>query len=618
MKFNILATATLMAAFIFGGTATDASAQSKKDLQEEINRLRDSLGLLSRQVETLEEENSRFRMEFAPVEESEDSSYFVQNGIAPEEYTTEVTDSLMDIWYTHQMAINAQDDFYDMDSVRFASNVPDEVYIERLKKMNSFIQIPYNDIVRNYIIMYSEKMYKRMPYMLGLCKYYMPLFEEMFDKYELPIELKAMAIIESAMNPRAESRVGAKGMWQFMYQTAKSYGLHVDSFVDERMDPVKSCEAAALYLSDSYNMFGDWNLAIASYNCGAGNVQKAIKRAGSRKFWDIWPYLPKETRTYVPAFVGALYTLEFYKEHGLKPESMVMPTAVDTLVIKKQLHLKQVSEITGAPLEELKNLNPQYRHEIIPGHEREYILRIPYQYTGSFIENEDTIYKHKASIYFDPVAIKKIKDGGDGVRIIHKVKNGEYLGKIASKYHVSVAKIKKWNNLKNDNIRVGQSLVIYRGGSGPSTAQTSSSKSSSSSSSSSKSTTSSSSSKSSSSGNTKITYTVKKGDSLGKIAEAHGVGLSKLKEWNGLKNDKIAIGQKLTIYTKGGPSKSTSSSSSSSSSAKGHSTYTVKSGDTFYSIAKNYPGVSAQNIMDYNGIKSTNLKPGMTLKIPKY
>ena len=609
-------TATLLAAFVFGGT--DVSAQSKKDLQEEINRLRDSLSILNRQMETLEEENGRFRMEFAAVEESEDSSEFIQSGIGPEEYTTDVTDSLMDIWYTHQMAINAQDDFYDMDSVRFASNVPDEVYIERLKKMNSFIQIPYNDIVRNYIIMYSEKMSKRMPYMLGLCKYYMPIFEEMFDKYEIPIELKAMAIIESAMNPRAESRVGAKGMWQFMYTTAKSYGLHVDSFVDERMDPVKSCEAAALYLADAYNMFGDWNLAIASYNCGAGNVQKAIRRAGSRNFWDIWPYLPRETRTYVPAFVGALYTLEFYKEHGLKPESMVMPTAVDTLVIRKQLHLKQVSEITGAPLEELKNLNPQYRHEIIPGHEREYILRIPYQYTGSFIENEDTIYKHKAAIFFDPVAIKKIKDGGDGVRIVHKVKNGEYLGKIASKYHVSVAKIKKWNNLKNDNIRVGQSLVIYRGGSGPSTAQTSSSSSSSKSSTTASSSSQSSSSKSGTSGDTKITYTVKKGDSLGKIAEAHGVGLSKLKEWNGLKTDKIAVGQRLTIYTKGGPAKSTSTSSSSSSSAKGHSTYTVKSGDTFYSIAKNYPGVSAQNIMDYNGIKSTNLKPGMTLKIPKY
>jgi membrane-bound lytic murein transglycosylase D len=395
-------------------------------------------------------------------------------------------------------------------------------------------------------------------------------------------------------------------MWQFMYNIAKSYGLHVDSFVDERMDPVKSCEAAALYLEDAYNVFGDWNLAIASYNCGAGNVQKAIKRAGSRKFWDIWPYLPRETRSYVPAFVGALYTLEFYKEHGIKPESMVMPAAVDTIVIKKQLHLKQVSEITGAPIEELKNLNPQYRHEIIPGHEREYILRIPYQYTGSFIENEDTIYKHKASIYFDPVAIKKIKDGGDGVRIIHKVKNGEYLGRIASKYHVSVAKIKKWNNLKNDNIRVGQSLVIYRGGSGPSAAQTSSSKSSSSKSSSSGS------SKSSSSGNTKITYTVKKGDALGKIAEAHGVGLSKIKEWNGLKNDNIKVGQKLIIYT------SSKSSSSSVSAAKGHTTYTVKNGDTFYSIAKNYPGVSAQNIMDYNGIESSKIRAGMTIKIPQY
>ena len=190
------------------------------------------------------------------------------------------------------------------------------------------------------------------------------------------------------------------------------------------------------------------------------------------------------------------------------------------------------------------------------------------------------------------------------------MKNGEYLGKIASKYHVSVAKIKKWNNLKNDNIRVGQSLVIYRGGSGPSTSNSGSSSSSKSSQSSS--------SKSSTSGDTKITYTVKKGDSLGKIAEAHGVGLSKLKEWNGLKNDKIAVGQKLTIYTNGGPAKSSSASTSSSSSAKGHTTYTVKSGDTFYSIAKNYPGVSAQNIMDYNGLTSSKLRPGMTLKIPQY
>lgn len=548
MKFNILMTATLMAAFIFGCSA-EASAQSKKNkqLQEELRILKDSLSILNKQVQNLEAENLKYRLDLAAAEqEGSDTATYIETGISPEDYTIEVTDSLMDLWYVHQMAIDAENDFFDMDSVKFQSNVPDEVYIERLKKMNSFIQIPYNDIVRNYIIMYSEKMKQRMPYMLGLCKYYMPIFEETFDRHEIPVELKAMAIIESAMNPRAESRVGAKGMWQFMYHTAKSYGLHVDSFVDERMDPVKSCEAAALYMYDAYKMFGDWILAIASYNCGPGNVRKAIKRAGgSREFWDIWPYLPRETRYYVPAFVGALYTLEYYKEHGLKPESMVMPTGVDTLVIKKQLHLRQVSEITGAPIEDLRNLNPQYRHEIIPGHEREYILRIPYQYTGDFIGQEDTIYRHKADVFFDPVAIKKIKDGGDGVRIIHKVKNGEYLGRIASKYNVSVAKIKKWNNLKSDNIRVGQSLVIYRGGSGPATSQSSS--------------------KSSASSNS-----------------------------------------------------SSSNKTNSSAAAKGHTTYTVKSGDSFYSIAKNYSGVSAQNIMDYNGLTSSKLKPGMVIKIPKF
>ena len=598
----------MMAAFLFGGTATEASAQGRKvrELEQELRKLKDSISLLNRQVDTLEEENLRFRIDLSLSQQDTDTSGSTMTGIAPEDYTIEVTDSLLDLWYAHQMAQEAEDEIYDLEDVKFASNVPDEVYIERIKKMNSFIQLPYNEIVRNYIIMYSEKMPKKMAHMLGLCKYYMPIFEETFDRYGLPVELKAMAIIESALDPRAESRVGAKGMWQFMYQTAKTYDLHVDSFVDERMDPVKSCDAAAQYMLDAYNMFGDWNLAIASYNCGAGNVRKAIKRAGgSRQFWDIWPYLPRETRSYVPAFVGALYALEYYKEHGIKPEAVGIPTGIDTLVISKQLHLRQVSEVIGAPIDQLKNLNPQYRPEIIPGHEREYILRLPYQYTNSFIENEDSIYRHKAEIFFDPVAIKKIKDAGDGVRIIHKVKNGEYLGRIASKYNVSVAKIKKWNKLKSDNIRVGQKLVIYRGGSGPSVAETSSSPSTSQQTKS---------STSSASSQTKITYTVKKGDVLGKIAEAHKVSVAKIKEWNKLPNNNIKIGQKLTIYTNGGPAKQTSNSAAS---ATGHTTYTVKSGDTFYSIAKNYPGVSAQNIMDYNGITSSKLKPGMVIKIPK-
>ena len=605
----------MIAGFMYA-SAYDASAQSKKtrEYEDQIESLRDSISFLKKQIEELKQENGQYKGDLYLSEITETDSTTVNTlEITPEEYSTEVSDSLLNIWYAHQLAMEKNDEEYDLDSIVFESNVPDEVYIERIKKMNSFIQIPYNDIVRNYIIMYSEKMPKRMPHILGLCRHYMPLFEEIFDKYGLPVELKAMAIIESAMNPRAESRVGAKGMWQFMYQTARMYDLHVDSFVDERMDPIKSCNAAAQYLLDSYNMFGDWNLAIASYNCGAGNVMKAIKRAGgSRKFWDIWPYLPKETRTYVPAFVGALYTLEYHKEHGIRPEAVALPTAIDTLVIDKQLHLQQVSDLTGAPIDELRNLNPQYRHSIIPGHEREYILRLPLQYTSSFIEHEDTLYKHKAEVYFDPVTIKKIKEGGDGVRIVYKVQSGDYLGKIASKHRVSVAQIKKWNNLKSDKISIGQKLVIYRGGSGPAVSESASNANSTSSKNSSSSSKTSTKSNSSA---TKITYTVKKGDVLGKIAEAHGVSLAKIREWNNLKNDKIKVGQALTIYTNGGPAKS---SSSSSSSAKGHTTYTVKSGDSFYSIAKNYPGVSAQNIMDYNGLKSSNLKPGMTIKIPKY
>ena len=594
---RIFLTAMLMAAFIFGASSSDANAQIKKskEVEEELQSLRDSLEALRAQLVSLEEENLRYRTELS---EEEDTTCNQITDINLEDYTVEVTDSLIDLWYTHQMAaLETKDETYDINTVQFSSNVADEVYIERLKKMNSFIQIPYNEIVRKYIIMYSEKMPRSMPHILGLCNYYMPIFEEIFDSYDLPVELTAMTIIESHMNPRAESRVGAKGMWQFMYKTAKGYGLHIDSFVDERMDPVKSCNAAARYLRDVYKIFGDWNLAIASYNCGAGNVLKAIKRAGgSRQFWDIWPYLPAETRNYTPAFVGALYTLEYYKEHGLKPESMVMPTGVDTLEIKKQLHLKQVSEITGAPHEELKNLNPQYKHEIIPGHERTYILRIPHQYTMDFIEREDTIYKHKSNVFFDSATIKQIQAAGDGVKIVYTVKSGDSLGAIAKKHNVTVAKIKEWNKLKSDSIKIGQKLIIYRGGKAPATS--SSSKPSTSSSSTSK--------------QTKITYTVKSGDALGKIAASHGVSVAKLKEWNNLKSDNIIVGQKLTIYTNGGPAKSSSSSSSSS-----YTTYTVKSGDSFYSIAKNYPGVSAQNIMDFNKLSSSSLKPGMKIKIPK-
>lgn len=583
-----------------------ASDNNRKD-ERTRTRLKDQNRRLQEMVDSLQLELARYRDElhYSDSIANEILSVYEENenrsaaGLNPEDYTVEVSDSLLNIWYSHKMASDDEMEVYDMDSIRFESNVPDEVYIERIKKMNSFISLPYNEIVKNYIILYSEKMPTKMSHILGLCQYYMPIFEDIFNRYDIPQELKAMAVIESAMNPLAVSRAGAKGMWQFMYSTAKMYGLHIDSFVDERLDPVKSAEAAAQYLQDSYEIFGDWNLAIASYNCGAGNVNKAIRRSGGKRaFWDIWPYLPRETRGYVPAFVGALYTMTYYKEHGIRPEAVEIPAHIDTLKINKQLHLRQVADLTAAPLEELKNLNPQYRHEIIPGESREYILRIPYEYTNAFIEYEDSVYRHKVEEYFNPVTIKKIKDGADGERIVYRVKNGDYLGRIASRHRCTVAQIKRWNNLSSNNIRVGQRLVIYRGGTSSGSASASSAPAKAQSS-----------SAAPTSGGS--TYTVKSGDTLSGIANRNGVTVAQLKQWNGLSGNNIKVGQKLKV-------KAGSTSQPAASSASGdYITYTVKSGDSFYSIAKNYSGVSAQNIMDFNGMTSSKLKPGMKIKIPK-
>ena len=553
MEMNIKRLLAVAVAAVFIG-GMPCEAKTENTIRKDRKTLEKENAQLKAKMDSLKMELERYRCELhiadsinnEMVELYEGEAGKEEASIIPEDYTAEISDSLLSIWYVHKKTTLEND--YDMDSVRFVSNVPDSVYIERIKRMNSFINLPYNEIVKNYIILYSEKMGARFENMLGLCSYYMPIFQETLNRHDLPEELKAMAIIESALNPLAVSRAGAKGMWQFMYGTARMYGLHIDSFVDERLDPVKSADAAARYMKDAYDIFGDWNLAIASYNCGAGNVNRAIRRSGgSREFWDIWPYLPRETRGYVPAFVGALYAMNYYKEHGLRPAAVEMPVHVDTFKINKMLHFKQVSELVGVPLEELKNLNPQYRHEIVPGNDREYILRIPYNYTNAFIDCEDSLYRHKAEEYLNPATIKKIKDGGDGERIVYRVKSGDYLGKIASRYRVSVNQIKRWNNLKSNNIRVGQRLVIYRGGKVISSAPASTAK---------------------------------------PAAQT--------------KQTAAAPAQKATAVN---------------TSAE-YTTYTVKSGDSLYLIAKRYPGVSAQNIMDFNGIGS-NIKPGMTLKIPK-
>ncbi len=522
-----------------GVLSINADAQSKNSLKKENLRLRYKLDSLKQEHAKLSEAIEFERAKSA--ERKDTTTLSAPIGISTEEYTTEISDSLLGVWYT-QKSYEKEDviaEDVDMDSVRFDSNVPDSVYIKRLKAMNSFISLPYNDIVRNYIVLYSEKRAEHTAKILGLGEYYMTPFEAAFLKYDLPQELKVMAIIESALNPTAVSWAGAKGMWQFMYQTAKMYNLTIDSFVDERLDPIKSADAAARFLKDLYAIFGDWNLAIAAYNCGPGNVNKAIRRSGgSRNFWDIYPYLPRETRGYVPAFVGALYAVNYQKEHGIVPIPADLPVRVDTFRINKMLHFKQINELVGVPMEEIKTLNPQYKHGIIPGTSREYILRLPFEYTNSFIDNEDSLYTYKKDSLFNPLEIKKITEGGgDGNRIIYKVRNGDYLGKIANRYKVSVNNIKRWNNLRSNNIRVGQRLVIYTRGAAP------------------KETTSTSSSSSNNVPTTNKNFT-------------------------------------------------------------GHSLYTVKSGDSLYLIAKNYPGITANDIMAYNKIGS-NIRPGMVIKIPQ-
>ena len=547
--FKVIAVAT--AAAFLALQAMDASAAAKPEKVNK-NKLIQQNTQLQSELDSLKAEIEKYQAELRKTDSVANAllDFYDANSQYKSnlkfEFSQESYDSLLNIWYAQKLNSEVELDVESTDTAAFLSNVPDSVYIKRIEQMNSFITLPYNDIVKNHIIRYSEKMPATMGRILGMCEYYMPIFQETFDRYGLPEELMAMAIIESALNPLAVSRAGAKGMWQFMYQTAKMYGLHIDSFVDERLDPVKSADAAARYLRDAYAIFGDWNLAIASYNCGAGNVNKAIRRSGSRKFWDLWAFLPRETRGYGPAFVGALYTVHYYKEHGIKPEPVQMPAHVDTFHINKMLHLKQVSELTGAPIDELKNLNPQYKHEIIPGNEREYILRLPYQYTNAFIDCEDSLYTHKADTYFNPATIKRIKDGGDGERIVYRVQSGDYLGRIATKYRVSVAQIKRWNNLKSNDIRVGQKLIIYRGGKAPAT-------------------------------------------STSKPAAASSTTSSQAKP-----------AQPKPVTSANGE----------------YVIYTVKSGDSFYSISKNYPGVSAQNIMDFNGIESSKLRPGMTIKIP--
>ncbi len=464
-KYLISAVCLILTAGIVN--AAPDGRKTRKQLQQENEQLRQRLEALEAEIATYRAEEAE--REVIEEELSGENENKVSAGL--EDYTTLSTDTLLGQWYMHRQSRIPGREQYNMDSVRFTTDVPDSVLMNRLARMNSFISLPYNETVKNYMILYSEKMPTKMGEMLGLAQYYMPIFEETFRQYGLPMELKYVAIIESALNPRAESRVGAKGMWQFMYRTAINYGLKVDSYTDERMDPIASVDAAARYFRDAYRIFGDWALAISAYNCGSGNVNKAIKRAGGRTdFWSVYDYLPRETRGYVPAMVGAMYAFRYASEYGLRPDPISLPVYVDTFHIHKNLHFRQVSEILGIPLDDVRDLNPQYYTDIVPGEGGDEVIRLPFNYTSAFLDLQDSIYRHKTDVLFtakvqdgrETVAGRPVPTsrGATGQWVYYKVKSGDSLGKIARKYHCTVKQLKNWNNLRSDRINIGQRLKV--------------------------------------------------------------------------------------------------------------------------------------------------------------
>ena len=404
--------------------------------------------------------------------------------------------------------------------------------LERLNAKTPF-NIDYNPSLESVIKTYLKHRRKSMEKLMTLSDYYFPLFEESLDNHNIPLEVKYLAIVESALKPRAKSRVGATGLWQFMFGTGKEYGLNVSSYVDERSDPIKSTEAASKYLAKLYKIFGDWDLALAAYNSGPGNVSKAIRRSGGyENYWNIRPHLPRETAGYLPAFLATMYIFEYAEEHGFnkqRPEFHYVET--DTIHIKKMITLDQVSELLEVPIEELQFLNPSYKLDIIPYIEGEnYTLRLPRDVVGKFVSNEDQIYAFAQEEFNKrEKPLPQFFDSDSKIR--YRVRSGDYLGKIARRYGVRVSQIKRWNGLRSNNLRIGQRLTIYPRKPVSTTQITQSSK-----------------PKKVINPQGKSVYTVKKGDSLWSISQKFpGVSVQNIKDWNDISSNKLKIGMTLIV-----------------------------------------------------------------------
>ena len=371
-------------------------------------------------------------------------------------------DSLLGDWHARTYIDPARDCSTSPDNPQFS----DSVYIDRLSRMPVVMEMPYNEVVRKFIDQYTGKLREQVAFMLAACNFYMPIFEEALDAYGLPLELKYLPIIESGLRPTATSRAGAAGLWQFMLRTGKLYGLETNSLVDDRRDPVKATWAAARYLRDMYDIYHDWNLVIAAYNCGPGNVNKAIRRAGGKTdYWAIYRYLPRETRGYVPAFIAANYVMNYYCKHNICPMQTDIPAVTDTVQVARRYHLQQVADLCGIGLDELKSLNPQYRRSIIPGDTKPQALRLPQEAVSRFIDLQDTIYAHRRDELFKgrrTVAVSTRAKAGSGELEYYRIRQGDTLGGIARRYGVTVRQLREWNGLRGNNIRAGRRLKIYR------------------------------------------------------------------------------------------------------------------------------------------------------------
>jgi membrane-bound lytic murein transglycosylase D len=516
----------------------------------------------------------------------------------------------------------------------------DSVYYNRIKKLDAAttIDLTYNQYVRDYIELYAVKKRALTERVMGLAQIYFPLFEEHLDRYNMPLELKYLAIVESALNPVAKSPVGASGLWQFMYGTGKAYDLKVTSLVDDRRDPIKSTIAACQHMNDLYKMYHDWLLVLAAYNSGAGNVNKAIRRSGGKmNFWQIRPFLPLETRGYVPAFIAVNYVMSYAAEHNLRPvQPRFYHYEIDTVIIKDVLSFGQISNMLNLPVEEIQFLNPSFKNGIIPATKgNTYTLRLQKKNIPDFVNNEAQLYAYRTQSELEREQVLNMMKTVTQAEY-HKVKKGETLASVAKKYHCSSSEIKRWNRLKSTNLKIGQRLIVRPESSLPIQLASSDSKTATE-----KDTTLTGNEKvNRSSGqeianndtnNTEVKskvvnkyHKVKSGESLGKIADKYNVSLTSIKKWNKIKGSTIHPGDKLIVGKTEVTDQIAENAAETTPTAKPKQSsnnldfiyYTVRQGDTLWKIAQKHDGSTVEQIKKLNNISNEkSLKPGQKIKV---